>query len=869
MRDIFNKIIKNKKPILSIFLFAVIGIFAMVNVSHADVSTAIGNIGKLIVGSPILLPLGAVTALIVFLVGGINTMIIAALTNIAQYNQFISEPPITNAWMIVRDLCNMFFILILLIIAFGTILRIESYNAKKLLPKLLIMAVLINFSKTIFGLVIDFSQVIMLTFVNAWGPNSGFVVLTKMKEFFSTDAVGILTGDKEFNLLETIAGMILGILFMIISGIVLVVLLATLVMRIVMIWIYIILSPFVFLGAAFTPMQKFTSKIWEDFIKQVIGGPVLAFFIWLSLISVDDIGKTMTSGADQCFSLPAIGCMNTLIPFIISIGMLIGGLMVAQQIGGAAGSIAGKGMAWAKRAPMLVGGGVLAVGGWGARKLKAKTGLEIRPTKVITGFKDSLKKKAEDEEILGESKSASALREGKLWGGLGASRDFAESSTRGFLWHRAWKGKDSVIAQTMGKGRSIKEIKSLQKRIGETKDPKEITKLNEQLEVKNKELDTFKTPQTFHADQKMNAMINDDRKHFGESDNADHLHEILMNAIDEGQQSVALAAFLHMPKVGHSNEALEQTIALEDFKDEEGNVVIQKGKTLSADRNGMAAFKEQYLTNPNKLGLTEHQALTAISQFSTSAKNAGQGHFNLAELVGIKNGSLRLRGAQEQQLAAAGEKRKQDPEQNERKGNRLSTAGEKSFVNEFGESDRVMSCDMLTVQDFINHMPIRYKEVADTKRYNPNAAENFYKNYVLLQTSQGKELLKYTKKSLLDIADKMEGTFKDHKGKNRTPAEVAVQVLLRGKEIYDQSQEAQYQVKKMSGSITPEQEILWQDRFKLSVEQGEVLKAKLKEEQIKTGNYDGKPETQNSTKKNKKPPKKESEEKTEDPTKDD
>jgi len=69
----------------------------------------------------------------------------------------------------------MSFILILLIIAFATILRQESYS-KKLLPKLLIMAVLINFSRTIFGLLIDFSQVIMLTFVNAFSAGGGYFI---------------------------------------------------------------------------------------------------------------------------------------------------------------------------------------------------------------------------------------------------------------------------------------------------------------------------------------------------------------------------------------------------------------------------------------------------------------------------------------------------------------------------------------------------------------------------------------------------------------------------------------------------------------------------------------------------------------------
>ncbi|MCH8287370.1 hypothetical protein IIB79_12740, partial [candidate division KSB1 bacterium] len=63
--------------------------------------------------------------------------------------------------------------MILLAIAIGTILRLESYNFKKLLPKVVIMAVLVNFSLVITGLIIDFSQVILFTFATAFAETGG------------------------------------------------------------------------------------------------------------------------------------------------------------------------------------------------------------------------------------------------------------------------------------------------------------------------------------------------------------------------------------------------------------------------------------------------------------------------------------------------------------------------------------------------------------------------------------------------------------------------------------------------------------------------------------------------------------------------
>ncbi len=46
------------------------------------------------------------------------------LIYVAQLNNFTDLPVIIEAWSVVRDLANMFFIVILLVIAFGTLFRI-------------------------------------------------------------------------------------------------------------------------------------------------------------------------------------------------------------------------------------------------------------------------------------------------------------------------------------------------------------------------------------------------------------------------------------------------------------------------------------------------------------------------------------------------------------------------------------------------------------------------------------------------------------------------------------------------------------------------------------------------------------------------
>jgi hypothetical protein len=69
-----------------------------------------------------------------------------------------------DGWKIVRDVMNSFFVLILFIIAIATILQLESYAWKALLPWFIIIALLVNFSFVLSGVVIDFTNVLGRTF---------------------------------------------------------------------------------------------------------------------------------------------------------------------------------------------------------------------------------------------------------------------------------------------------------------------------------------------------------------------------------------------------------------------------------------------------------------------------------------------------------------------------------------------------------------------------------------------------------------------------------------------------------------------------------------------------------------------------------
>ncbi len=305
---------------------------------------------------------------------------------IAPYNDFIRSAAVSTGWVLTRDIANMFFILVLLAIAFGTILKIEQLNYQKILPKLLIMAVLINFSKTICGVVIDFAQVIMLTFVNAFMAAAGGNFLNALGIYRMMQINQLNTLDISDS--ELAKAFIFATAFLSIALIVVIVYIMVLAYRIVMLWILIILAPVAWLAGAF-PVGKASaaySQWWDNFVGAVIVGPILAFFLWLALLTAGGgtLGKTFenpayTASQSEQAAIGTLGTENfflneaatteSTVGFIIATALLLAGLAAAQQSGGMAGTFAGnmasktKGFAAGAVKGAAVGAGALAVKG--------------------------------------------------------------------------------------------------------------------------------------------------------------------------------------------------------------------------------------------------------------------------------------------------------------------------------------------------------------------------------------------------------------------------------------------------------------------------------------------------------------------------
>ncbi|HBV58360.1 MAG TPA: hypothetical protein DEB73_03845 [Candidatus Magasanikbacteria bacterium] len=415
------------------------------------------------------------------LIGQILLWAIDLLIQISSYNSFLDANVVSVGWVLVRDVANMFFILIMLVIAFGTMLKIEAYSWKKLLPRLILTALLVNFSKTFIGLLIDFSQVIMLTFVNGYAAAAGgnFMKLFQIEELFKSYALSpqdidvSFGGNVEFKVLM---GFALGTVMLGISLIVILIFVAILLFRIITLWILIVLSPLAFLLGTFPKGQEYYGQWWKQLQGQIIVGPMVAFFLWLSLAALGggdnnaQIAYESAKGQDLK-TLPAIdtsteaGKWDNMASFAISIAMLLMSLQMIQQLGvagaglasGALSTIKSRATGLAKKLAVPVALGV-ATGGVGTG-LMAWGGLKVGQFaggKVKEGVKEwyDIKKQEIKTGILGRAK------EGKFTMGLGAysmykmkmrqRKELAESKEKRVVEPLVGKMKDEARARAAG-----------------------------------------------------------------------------------------------------------------------------------------------------------------------------------------------------------------------------------------------------------------------------------------------------------------------------------------------------------------------------------------------------------------------------------
>lgn len=333
-----------KKLIPLILIFIVLGLF-LVNVNEAKAASLIASILSG-VGEDIVM----IMAWVGLKINGYFVTICALILEGVLNFGFMSLEGVEMGWTICRDVVNMFFILGLVVIAFATILRFETYGMKVLLPKLIIIAILINFSFLICGVIIDASQIIADYFLDKIkaGGSIGIKLLASLRISSSFNPGEGSTVFESINAIDNFLRFILSTIFLnvvlMVTWVALIVGAILLLIRIGALWILMILAPFAWFFSIFPGLKAMSKKWWDNFLKYAFFAPIYVFFIYL-IISISPVifsqSKTVLGNVDETFlkNLESFaitqmaGSANLIFGFVFVIMLLLGAPVIATSMG--------------------------------------------------------------------------------------------------------------------------------------------------------------------------------------------------------------------------------------------------------------------------------------------------------------------------------------------------------------------------------------------------------------------------------------------------------------------------------------------------------------------------------------------------------
>ncbi|PJE59714.1 MAG: hypothetical protein COU85_02225 [Candidatus Portnoybacteria bacterium CG10_big_fil_rev_8_21_14_0_10_44_7] len=264
---------------------------------------------------------------------------------------------VSIGWNISRSVVNMLFALILLAIAFATILRIEAYGAKKLLPKLILVALFINFSLFAGGVIIDFTHVLAKPFLVAdpatqlargLGINNAINYSDFLKDVgkrflnafsFSADGVTLMFS----QLMEIIVLSVVFFVFIFLAILFLI--------RVIALWILLILAPIAWVFFIIPELSGIAKNWWKTFLDWAFLAPAASFFIFLALAVAKKKSEVLLKTTDLEIGgikltgiAPSIFKAENFLAYIVIIGLLIAAITVGKKLGGKGADIALAGM---------------------------------------------------------------------------------------------------------------------------------------------------------------------------------------------------------------------------------------------------------------------------------------------------------------------------------------------------------------------------------------------------------------------------------------------------------------------------------------------------------------------------------------------
>jgi hypothetical protein len=356
--------------------------------------------------------LATIIAWLTYAVGYTLLPLAASLVNLGftWSDSILTSQIVPIGWTLTRDLANMFFILIFLVIAFATIMRFESYGMKSLLTRFLIAALLINFSLVIGGFFIDvggdlgkffttgyvgaedtgWDTDISASMMNALGMN--YLLDNSNRQRLASEDI-FQGGEGGNEGLAVLTSAVFSFVMILVVAFLFVFIAALLFFRMVALWILLILAPIAWISLILPPTRNIWSKWWHQFMSWSFLPAVVGFFIYLGVLIASKLNaSTLLQDANYVAnihgSFPFGGQIRYLLQYIAILIILWFGVVVAKSWSATGSEILFKGADAARNWAL---GRVKAGGMWAART-GGGTAIQVVPATARRSIREGLEK---------------------------------------------------------------------------------------------------------------------------------------------------------------------------------------------------------------------------------------------------------------------------------------------------------------------------------------------------------------------------------------------------------------------------------------------------------------------------------------------
>lgn len=303
-------------------------------------------------------------AMILMVAGVVFNFVV--IRTVFQFGEFFgTSDAMLTAWGIIRDISNIGLLFAFIFIGVMLILNVGGgghhgggISAKKSIPRLILFAVLINFSLFTSQFVIDVANAFASSLETLAGTacaesdkGGGPGFQECINQGISGKIVQIVGISGIWDERDSIANrptsyavsIFMLALFVLITAIVLLAGAVMLIVRVVTLSFLMITSPIGFAGMVIPKMQGVANMWWDKLISQSFFAPVYLLLIFMSIKLTEGLMGNQTSLANALLAPEGSGVSGNLqvvMVYLIVIGFMIGSLLLANKMGAIGASFA-------------------------------------------------------------------------------------------------------------------------------------------------------------------------------------------------------------------------------------------------------------------------------------------------------------------------------------------------------------------------------------------------------------------------------------------------------------------------------------------------------------------------------------------------